>query len=446
MSDTIFALATAPGRGAVAIIRISGPGARGALTALAGGVGRPGQARVRALKEGRGETIDTALTLFFSGPRSYTGQDCAELHVHGGQGVVDAVTGALLALGLRLAEPGEFTRRAFENGKLDLDQAEAVADLVDAETRNQARQALGQLEGRLGERYRAWRDLLIEALAQLEAAVDFPDEEIPAGVMERARSLLGRLAGDLDAALADELRGQRVREGYRIAIVGAPNAGKSSLVNALAGRDAAIVTHIPGATRDVIEVPLVIDGYKVLLADTAGIRVTAEPIEVEGVRRARAWAAAADLRLWLVDQGGALGAWREALDLIRAGDILVLNKSDLVAGGDLGDARAAGAALKLETLSVSLLDGGADALRTRLAARLGRELSGSEFPAATRARHEHLLREARGSLGRALDELRDPELAAEDARLAARALARISGRVDAEDVLERVFATFCIGK
>jgi len=265
-------------------------------------------------------------------------------------------------------------------------------------------------------------------------------------VMERARSLLGRLAGDLDAALADELRGQRVREGYRIAIVGAPNAGKSSLVNALAGRDAAIVTHIPGATRDVIEVPLVIDGYKVLLADTAGIRVTAEPIEVEGVRRARAWAAAADLRLWLVDQGGALGAWREALDLIRAGDILVLNKSDLVAGGDLGDARAAGAALKLETLSVSLLDGGADALRTRLAARLGRELSGSEFPAATRARHEHLLREARGSLGRALDELRDPELAAEDARLAARALARISGRVDAEDVLERVFATFCIGK
>jgi len=446
VSDTIFALATAPGRGAVAIIRISGPGARGALTALAGGVGRPGQARVRALKEGRGETIDTALTLFFSGPRSYTGQDCAELHVHGGQGVVDAVTGALLALGLRLAEPGEFTRRAFENGKLDLDQAEAVADLVDAETRNQARQALGQLEGRLGERYRAWRDLLIEALAQLEAAVDFPDEEIPAGVMERARSLLGRLAGDLDAALADELRGQRVREGYRIAIVGAPNAGKSSLVNALAGRDAAIVTHIPGATRDVIEVPLVIDGYKVLLADTAGIRVTAEPIEVEGVRRARAWAAAADLRLWLVDQGGALGAWREALDLIRAGDILVLNKSDLVAGGDLGDARAAGAALKLETLSVSLLDGGADALRTRLAARLGRELSGSEFPAATRARHEHLLREARGSLGRALDELRDPELAAEDARLAARALARISGRVDAEDVLERVFATFCIGK
>jgi tRNA modification GTPase len=446
VSETIFALATAPGRGAVAIIRISGPGARGALSALAGGVGRPGQARLRGLKNGRGEILDTALTLFFAGPRSYTGEDSAELHVHGGQGVIDAVTEALLALGLRLAEPGEFTRRAFENGKLDLDQAEAVADLVEAETRNQARQALGQLEGRLGERYKGWRDLLIEAKARLEAAVDFPDEEIPAGVVEAARAALERLAGDLDVALADEARGQRVREGYRIAIVGAPNAGKSSLVNALAGREAAIVTHIPGATRDIIEVPLVIEGYKVLLADTAGIRASDEPIEVEGVRRARAWAAAADLRLWLVDRAAGAGAWREALDLVRAGDILVLNKSDLEVGADMREARAAAAALNLETLSVSLLDGRAEALMTRLAARLRRELSGGEFPAATRARHESLLREARGAVGRALDELRDPELAAEDARLAARALARISGRVDAEDILERVFATFCIGK
>ena len=291
-----------------------------------------------------GEVLDTALTLFFSAPRSYTGENCAELHVHGGPGVIDSVTDTLLALGLRLAEPGEFTRRAFENGKLDLDQAEAVADLVEAETRNQTRQALGQLEGRLGERYKAWRNLLVEALARLEAAVDFPDEEIPAGVVDQARAALERLAGDLDLALADEGRGQRVREGYRVAIVGAPNAGKSSLVNALAGRDAAIVTHIPGATRDIIEVPLVIEGYKVLLADTAGIRVSHEPIEVEGVRRARAWASSADLRLWLVDQGGDTGAWREALDLVRAGDILVLNKSDLEAGIDLSEARAAAAA------------------------------------------------------------------------------------------------------
>jgi tRNA modification GTPase len=446
MTDTIFALATAPGRGAVAIIRISGPGAREALSAIAGRAGRPGHARVRTLRDAAGDVLDTGLTLFFSAPRSYTGEDCAELHVHGGLGVVDSVTDALLALGLRLAEPGEFTRRAFENGKLDLDQAEAVADLVDAETRNQARQALGQLEGRLGERYKTWRDLLVEALAHLEAAVDFPDEEIPAGVADQARAALERLSGDLDLALADEGRGQRVREGYRVAIVGAPNAGKSSLVNALAGRDAAIVTHIPGATRDVIEVPLVIEGYKVLLADTAGIRVSDEPIEAEGVRRARAWATAADLRLWLVDQGGDAGAWREALDLVRAGDMLVLNKTDLAAGVDLHEARAAAAALHLETLSVSLLEGRAEALEARLAKRLRQELSGADFPAATRARHEHLLREARGSLGRALDELRDPELAAEDARLAARALARISGRVDAEDVLERVFATFCIGK
>jgi tRNA modification GTPase len=401
---------------------------------------------LRRLADAQGETLDTALTLFFAGPHSYTGEDCTEFHVHGGQGVIDGVTEALLALGLRLAGPGEFTRRAFENGKLDLDQAEAIADLVEAETRNQTRQALGQLEGRLGERYKAWRDLLVDAMARLEAAVDFPDEEIPASVVEAARKSLETLAAELDSALADEARGQRVREGYRIAIVGAPNAGKSSLVNALAGRDAAIVTHIPGATRDIIEAPLVMDGYKVLLADTAGIRSTDEPIEVEGVRRARAWAAAADLRLWLVDQGAADGAWREALDLVRPGDILVLNKSDLDGGRDLRDARAAAAAMKLESISLSLLDGRADALMTRLAARLRKELSGADFPAATRARHEHLLREARGSVGRALDELRNPELAAEDARLAARALERISGRVDVENILERVFATFCIGK
>jgi tRNA modification GTPase len=446
VSDTIFALATAPGRGAVAIVRISGPSARDALRSVAGAVGRPGQASLRRLRDQGGETLDSGLTLFFAGPNSYTGEDCAELHVHGGQGVVDGVTDTLLALGLRLAEPGEFTRRAFENGKLDLDQAEAVADLVDSETRNQARQALGQLEGRLGERYKAWRSLLIEAMARLEAAVDFPDEEIPAGVIEEARRGLEQLAGELDAALADEARGQRVREGYRIAIIGAPNAGKSSLINALAGRDAAIVTHIPGATRDIIEVPLVIEGYKALLADMAGIRVTHEPVEVEGVRRARGWAAAADLRLWLVDQADSSGAWREAVDLVRAGDILVLNKSDLEAGSDLREARAAAAALNLETLTLSLVDGQAEPLLARLVARLRRELSGAEFPAATRARHERLLREARGSLGRALDELRDPELAAEDARLAARALERINGRVDSEAVLERVFATFCIGK
>ncbi|MGH7022585.1 MAG: tRNA uridine-5-carboxymethylaminomethyl(34) synthesis GTPase MnmE [Caulobacteraceae bacterium] len=446
MSDTIFALATAPGRAAVAIIRVSGPDARGVLKALTGSAPRARRARVRRLRGADGEILDRALTLFFAAPHTYTGEDCAELHLHGGPGVVDAVTEALLGLGPRLAEPGEFTRRAFENGKLDLDQAEAVADLVDAETSAQARQALGQLEGRLGARYEAWREALIEALARLEAAVDFPDEEVPANVAGEARAALEGLAVELDAALADQARGRRVREGYRIAVIGAPNSGKSSLINKLANREAAIVTHIPGATRDIIEVPLVVEGYKALLADTAGIRDTAEPVEVEGVRRARAWARDADLRLWVVDRSTGDGAWREALDLVEGGDVCILNKSDLVAGDDEESARAAAAEIGAEVLPVSLLRQSAAAIESAISLRIRRDLTGAEFPAATRVRHGVLLREARGHLGRALAGLETPELAAEDARLAARSLARVSGRIDAEDILERVFATFCIGK
>ncbi|HEY1560717.1 MAG TPA: tRNA modification GTPase, partial [Caulobacteraceae bacterium] len=278
MSDTIFALATAPGRAAVAILRLSGPRAREALITLGAGKPTHARARVRQLRSADGRPLDTAVTLFFAAPHSYTGEDCAELHLHGGAGVVDGVTEALLELGLRLAGPGEFTRRAFENGKLDLDQAEAIADLTDAETSAQARQALGQLEGRLGARYRTWREALVEALARLEAAVDFPDEEVPPGVAQQAKAALERLTSDLDAALAEEARGRRVREGYRVAIIGAPNSGKSSLINALARRDAAIVTPIPGATRDIIETLLVLDGFKVLLADMAGIRRTSDPI------------------------------------------------------------------------------------------------------------------------------------------------------------------------
>jgi tRNA modification GTPase len=446
VNDTIFALATAPGRSAVAVIRISGPDARAVLEALTGVSARPGRALVRTLRGGEGAVLDRAVTLFFQGPRSYTGEDCAELHLHGGAGVIDQTTLALLELGARLAEPGEFTRRAFENGKLDLDQAEAVADLVDAESAAQARQALGQLEGRLGARYEAWRQRLIDALARLEAAVDFPDEEIPPDVAAQARGALEALAGDLDAALADEARGRRVREGYQVAVIGAPNSGKSSLINALLGREAAIVAPTPGTTRDIIEAPLTIDGFKVLVADMAGLRPTTEPIEAEGVRRARAWAEGADLRLWVVDQAGANGGWREAVDLTQPGDLCILNKTDLPAGSDGPGATAVATERELETLAISLLNGEAKEVFRRLALRVRNDLAGGDFPAATRARHHGLLREARDHLGRALGKLESPELAAEDARLAARALARISGRIDAEDILGRVFATFCIGK
>jgi tRNA modification GTPase len=445
VNETIFALATAPGRAAIAVIRLSGPMTRQALNALAGRVGRPRQAALRRLTSPDGAPIDRALTLWLPGPASFTGEDSAELHLHGGPGVVDSATRALLALGLRLAEPGEFTRRAFENGRLDLDQAEAVADLVEAETSAQARQALGQLEGRLGDRHRAWRESLIEALAQLEAAVDFPDEEVPEGVALGARAGLQRLRGDLAEALADSKRGRRVREGYRIALIGAPNAGKSSLFNALLEREAAIVTPIPGTTRDVLEAALNLAGYRACLADMAGLRETGEVVEIEGVRRARVWAEAADLRLWLVDSHGGHGAWRAAADMLRVGDLCLLNKADLPPGADAAQARRWAEDAGAEVLSLAL-PGGAEAVRAWLSARVVRELGGSDFPAATCARHEALLEAAEGHLARALVSLHEPELAAEDVRLAGRALARIAGRLDAEDVLARVFATFCIGK
>ncbi len=440
MSDTIFAPATPPGRAALAVLRVSGPGAGPALAALAGRLPSPRRAALRKVRGEGGAVIDEALVLWFPGPASYTGEDSAELHLHGGPAVVEAVIEALSAKGLRLAEPGEFTRRAFQNGRLDLAQAEAVADLIDAETKAQAAQALAQLGGGLSRRYDAWREMLVEALAVLEAAVDFPDEDLPADVAVRARPGLERLSDEIGAALADEARGRRVREGFRVALIGAPNAGKSSLLNALTGRDAAIVTPTPGTTRDVIEVPMTVAGYRVLLADTAGVRETDEAIEAEGVRRARAWAAEADLRIWVVDGSDGSGVWRQVYDLVRPGDVCVLNKADLPEGPDAGEVRARG----VETLSLSALDAGP--LRGWLAARVTAELSAAEFPAATRLRHAERLREAAARIASALANGEEVELAAEDVRLAARALAQVTGRIDPEDVLDRVFASFCIGK
>ncbi|MDB5433669.1 MAG: tRNA uridine-5-carboxymethylaminomethyl(34) synthesis GTPase MnmE [Caulobacter sp.] len=444
MTDTIFAPATAAGRAAVAVVRLSGPRTRETVEAMAGKLPAARRASLRRLRHG-GLALDDALVLWMPGPASFTGEDSAEFHLHGGPAIVEAVTEALAGLGLRLAEPGEFTRRAFQNGRMDLAQAEAVADLVDAETAAQARQALAQLEGGLSRRYDTWRETLVEALAVLEAAVDFPDEDLPENVSARARPGLERLLDELDDALTDEARGRRVREGYRIALIGAPNAGKSSLLNALAGRDAAIVTATPGTTRDVIEVPMVLAGYKTLLADTAGVREATDSIEAEGVRRARAWADGADLRLWIVDGSVADDTWHWAQSLAHPGDLLVLSKADLPEAADAGAARANGAARGLETLAVSALGEGA-VLRAALERRVVAALSGAEFPAATRLRHAESLREARSRVASALAQADQVELAAEDVRLAARALARVTGRIDAEDVLDRVFSTFCIGK
>jgi tRNA modification GTPase len=448
VTGTIFALATAPGRAAVALVRLSGDGAAEAVRAIAGSLPPAREARVRRLRDAAGEPIDQAMVLWLPGPESYTGEDSAELHLHGGPAVVDAVSDALMALGLRPAEPGEFTRRAFERGRIGLDQAEAVADLVEAETEGQRRQALAQLGGALGRRYEAWRESLLQALMVLEAAIDFPDEDLPQDVAARARPHLEHLLGELDEALADAARGERVREGLRVALIGAPNAGKSSLLNRLIGREAAIVTATPGTTRDVIEQPLVLAGYKLLLADMAGLRATSEEIEAEGVRRARAWAEDADLRLWVVDAASSEGRWREAAGLARIGDVLVLNKTDLQAGADREAAAAFAADQGLGVVeTVASTAGGAAGVRARVEAVAVDAMSGREFPAATRARHRARLVEAQAHVARALEGLDSgAELAAEDLRLAGRALGRITGRIDPEDVLERIFASFCIGK
>jgi tRNA modification GTPase len=447
VSDTVFALATAPARAAIAVVRVSGPAARAALAALGVAEPEPRRATLARLRTS-GDELDEALVLWFPEPRSFTGEDVVELHVHGGRAVVDALTEALAAAGLRPADPGEFTRRAFQNGRLDLAQAEAVADLIDAETGQQRRQALAQLEGALGRRHGAWRETLVRILGFLETEIDFPDEDLPGAVSERARPLIAGLADEIAAALADVARGERVREGFRVAVIGAPNAGKSSILNGLLMRDAAIVTPLPGTTRDVIEAPLDLAGYRVLLADTAGLRETSDVVEVEGVRRARAWAEAADLRLLVVDSSTGDEIWRAGAGETRPGDLCVLNKGDLPSApaADAACAWAASAGLSVVRTSAASLEGLA-LLRAALQEVVVGRLSGADFPATTRLRHRAMLCEAEDHLRRALQALDlGAELAAEDVRLAARALGRVTGEVDSESVLGEIFASFCIGK
>lgn len=433
MNDTIFALATPPGRGAIAVVRVSGPGARAAASGLGVDGLAPRIAVLRRLTHA-GRLLDEALVLWFAAPGGYTGEDALELHLHGGRAVVESVLSALIALGLRPAEPGEFTRRAFQNGRLDLAQAEAVADLIDAETAAQRDQALGQLGGALGATYGRFRDQLLRARALVEAEIDFPDEETPDQVSQLAGPVLAELQAGLEAALADAERGRRVRDGYRIVLIGETNAGKSALFNALVARDAAIVTAIPGTTRDVLDAAFEIDGYAVTLSDTAGLRDTADVVEAEGVRRARARAEAADLRLWVRGPGDPPGP---AAALVRDGDLMIWSKADLQPG-PMG-----------EGIAVSTLTGqGLDGLRAWLGERLARDLGGADFPPVTRERHRRRLSAALERVVAARSALSQgrAELAGEDLRAAGDELAAVTGEIGVEAVLGEVFASFCIGK
>jgi len=443
--QTIFALSSGHGRAGVAVIRISGPTAGVALDRMTPPRPKPRSAAFRRVRHPEtGEVLDEALALWLPGPGTETGEDMAELHVHGGRAVIAGVLAALGGLpGCRLAEPGEFARRAFLNGKVDLTAAEAIADLVDAETAAQRRQALRQAGGALAQLYDAWRADLIRAQALTEAAIDFADEaDVGARACEEARALVAGLLPQTRRHLDDGRRGEIVREGFRVAIAGPPNVGKSSLLNALARREAAIVSDEAGTTRDVIEVTLDLGGVPVILSDTAGLREASGKVEREGIRRAVARARDADLVLWLMDAADPQPALPP--DLLRgSGEMLwVLNKTDLVAG-DSGRLAADPGWLRMSVLTA---EGLPELIRT-IEARAAAAAGACETPVITQARHRQQIEATAEALDAYLSGApADLELRAEDLRRAATALGRITGRVDAEDVLAEIFGRFCIGK
>jgi tRNA modification GTPase len=460
--DTIFALSSGHGRAGVAVLRISGPMAGTVLERMAAPRPKPRFAAFRSIVHPEtAEVLDQALVLWFPAPKSETGEDMVELQVHGGRAVIADVLGAVGRIaGCRPAEPGEFARRAFENGKLDLTGVEGLADLIDAETAAQRRQALRQADGALARLYDGWRRRLIEAMALLEAAIDFSDEgdvahDAEAIARANAASLREAIAGHLD----DGHRGELVRDGFQVVLAGAPNSGKSSLLNALARRDVAIVSDEAGTTRDIIEVKLDLEGLPVVVSDTAGIREAAGKVEQEGIRRALQRARQADLVVWLIDAtadpttlanavvslsnhglAGDPAVLRQAQDGGGARTLLVLSKADLVAADRLPIVQGA--------IAVSAVTGhGIDVLTGRLAAAVRARIGAEAPPPLTQARHRHHLEQCLASLRAGLAQRTgDTELAAEDLRRAADALGRLTGAVDVEDVLDEVFGRFCIGK
>jgi tRNA modification GTPase len=429
--DTIYALSSGAVPSGVAVIRISGPATRDALTSICGGLPDARRAELRVLRRpSDGSVLDEGLVLWFPAPRSYTGEDLAELQLHGGRAVITAVFQAL-SEHARLASPGEFSRRAFHNGKLDLTEIEGLADLIAAETEMQRRQAVGQARGALARRAEAWREALIALRAELEARLDFADEgDVPDALPEGFWAALDGLRADLADSLATGKSGERIREGYRIAIVGRPNAGKSSLLNALARREVAIVTEEAGTTRDVLELPLNLNGYAVLLFDTAGLREACSEAEREGVRRARLTAEAADLVLWLEDSTEPPGeAWPvPGIPVWRVRTKMDLSREPATS----------------EVLAISAKSGeGLDVLAERIGETVA-AATGSESAIVARQRQREAIEAAILALGEACGAA--DEVVADLLRSAGEAIGRLTGRIGIEDVLDRLFAEFCIGK
>lgn len=435
--DTICALASGPPPAAISILRVSGPDVGDIVAAVLSRDSLvPRSATLTDVFGPTGDLIDTGLATFMPGPASYTGEDTLEISLHGGGMITELALKSVMATGARLADPGEFTRRAFEAGKLDLTRAEAVADLIDAESEAQLAQALKQMDGALESLYATWRADLTKCLALLEASIDFPDEEdAPDRVDTPVKETLSALERDLENALAEGNITERIRDGFRVAILGKPNAGKSTLLNQLAKRDAAIVTDIPGTTRDVVEVRLTLGGYLVWLSDTAGLRETADLVEAEGVRRAKKAAEVADLRIWLVADSE-----DHQSDLVRPGDLVIANKSDLGRTGNVSR----------ETLRISAKSGdGVDLLEAKIIERLSGLTQNIGAPMITRARHRQGIERALGYLQQAQRHLESgigAEFVAEDVRLGSRELGMLTGHIDPDTVLGAVFSSFCIGK
>lgn len=427
--DTIYALASAQGKAGVAVIRVSGPQAHDAVNALCGRVPDPRHAALCSVRASDGTLIDSALVLTFADGASFTGEASAEFQVHGSRATVAALLKELsLQKGLRLADPGEFTRRALENGQLDLTEVEGLADLIDAETEAQRKQALRVLSGALGEKTESWRTDLIRAMALLEVTIDFADEEVPVDVTPEVSELLHTVVQSLTKEIAGFGAAERIRDGFEVAIVGPPNIGKSTLLNALAGRDAAITSDIAGTTRDVIEVRMDVGGLPVTFLDTAGLRDTDDVIEGLGIELAMKRANQADLRVILTE-----GATPEGVDVLED-DLVLLGKADLADGSAPAISGRTGAGVS------ALLDH----VRDRLQARA------STAGLAVQERHRVAMTNAREVLESALSALehgdQPTELAVEDIRLAVATLDALVGRIDVENVLDEIFSSFCLGK
>ena len=437
--DTILALATGSLHAATALIRISGNAASTTANILGFKLQKQRLASVAILKDGE-RKLDEALVIFFKGPRSYTGEDVMELHVHGGRAVIEAVINTLQKQGgFRIAEPGEFTKRAVLNGKMDLTKAEGINDLIQAETEAQRVQSFAQVDGALSEVAFAWREKATKIAAHVEAYIDFPDEEIPESTLTSLGDEMSVLIRDIEKGLNDGRRGEILREGFRVAVIGPPNAGKSTLVNWLSKRPVSIISEQPGTTRDVLEASLDLGGYPVIIADTAGLRASTDPIENEGIKRAQEWAKTANSRLILLEPSTEAG-FLERLKPNPECDLVVLNKIDLLPR----DFK------KEQTLAISLKDEiGLDKLLNGLKKIVSKSMVGQEPPVITRTRHREALQSCLNSIKSAKTALlsdEEPEIVAEELRAATKSLGRVVGAVDVEDLLDVVFGDFCIGK